>query len=331
MADNQVSGNREEDILVSVVVPVYNVESYVRECIDSLIRQTHTNIEIILIDDGSTDNSGLICEEYAADDARIKVFHKENGGLSSARNSGIAIMSGEYCCFVDSDDMVADSYIERLLHAAEESCSDITACSYTREIDELGDKNLQDNIEVDPHKALEFIFSEKTMTTSAWGKLYRTELWSSIRFPEGYIYEDYATIYKIILKANKITIIPWKLVYYRPNPQSITGTQFYPKRMQYFEITEELRPVIENAFPDLLTYVDNRTTRYAIAYYRQIAFSGHKDTEINSYLRSLVKKGIVQYLRSGYSPLSKAYGILIILSPVAAMRLFSKNRGAKKA
>ena len=324
MADKHIKRNKT-DILVSIVVPVYNVEKYVGECIDSLINQTHTNIEIIVIDDGSTDRSGEICERYALEDGRITVIHKENGGLSSARNRGIELMQGDYCCFVDSDDVVADSYIECLLDTAEDEGADIATCSYTRNIKDLGDRFPKQIINVDAHKALEFIFSEKTMTTSAWGKLYKASFWEDVRFPEGYIYEDYATIYKIILKAKKITIIPWKLVFYRPNPRSITGTEFYPKRMQYFEITDELRPAIEKVFPDLLYFVDNRTVRYAIAYYRQIAVSGYNDPEIIKYLRGQVKRGMVQYLRSDYSPLSKAYGILIILSPVAAMHLFSNK------
>lgn len=321
----KVNDNANEDALVTVIVPVYNVEEYIRECVDSLLTQTYSNIEIILVDDGSTDNSGSICEEYAKEDSRVIVIHKENGGLSSARNAGMEIMRGKYCCFVDSDDAVAVTFIDYMIGLIHMSGADFSACSYTREFNEMGNTSSQGLIEADAHKALEFIFSEKTMTTSAWGKLYRADLWADIRFPEGYIYEDYATVYKVIMKCEKIIIAPEKLVFYRPNPESITGTGFYVKRMQYFEISDELRPVIKKTFPDLLTYVDNRTVRYAISYYRQIAVSGYKDEETTNYLRRKIKTGITQYLRSDYSPLSKAYGILIIISPRAATLLFSKR------
>ena len=326
MTDRQTNKQKtKEGMLVSVIVPVYNVDEYIRECIDSLLSQTYSNIEIILVDDGSTDNSGSICEEYAKEDSRVIVIHKENGGLSSARNAGMEIMRGDYCCFVDSDDAVAVTFIDHMIGLIHMSGADFSACSYTRDLNEMGAASSQGLIEADAHKALEFIFSEKTMTTSAWGKLYRADLWTDIRFPEGYIYEDYATVYKVIMRCEKIIIAPEKLVFYRPNPESITGTGFYEKRMQYFEISDELRPVIEKTFPDLLTYVDNRTVRYAISYYRQIAASGYKNEETTNYLKRKIKTGITQYLRSGYSPLSKAYGILIIISPRVAALLFSNR------
>jgi len=324
MKDKDMLKIYDENDLVSVVVPVYNVAEYLRECVDSIIGQSYSNLEIILVDDGSTDCSGDICDDYEKKDKRIKVIHKDNGGLSSARNAGMDIMTGKFCTFIDSDDVVSVSFIEKMMKKMQENNADIVACSYTRDINDLESKQ-EGTVEIaDAHKALMYIFSEKTMSTSAWGKLYKSTPWKGIRFPEGYIYEDYATIYKVILLANMIVISSDPHYFYRPNPESITGTSFYPKRLQYFEITNSIIPVIEDTYPDLLAIIDNRTTRYAISYFKQMAIANYKDEEALNDMRKMICKGIKNYLKTSYSPLSKAYGILIICSPKLAFKLFSK-------
>lgn len=312
--------------LVSIIVPVYNVENYLIECFESLVHQTYQNTEIILIDDGSTDSSGDLCDSIALKDDRIIVIHKRNEGLSSARNEGLKISSGEYITFVDSDDYIEQDMIECMVELAVRENIPLVSCGITAN-SELLHQGVTSKFEVlNSAEALKCIFAESKMTTSASGKLYKAELWERLRFPAGKIYEDYATIYKILLNTERIILIAENKYYYRPNPTGITGANFSVKRMQYFEVTKDVMQDIENTYPFLAIYVRNRTTRYAISFYRDIAKSNFDDAMIVSQLHDIVKAGIRSYLLSGYSILSKMYGVLITCFPSAALKIFKKDR-----
>ncbi len=205
------------DELISVIVPIYRVENYIRKCIDSIIGQTYTALEIILVDDGSPDNCGIICDEYAESDSRIRVIHKENGGLSSARNTALDVIRGDWIICIDSDDYVHPDMIKRLYNAAINSNSDISICSHYIE---KGDKLLitervEDDIKIwDKHTALYRLVEDREVKNYAWGKLYKAELFDGVRYPEGRNYEDVATTYYLFDKAQKIIKIPDYLYYY---------------------------------------------------------------------------------------------------------------------
>lgn len=230
--------------LVSVIVPVYKVEKYIYRCIESIINQTYIKLEVILVDDGSPDKCGEICDYYAKKDDRVKVIHKENGGLSDARNKGIDYASGEYIIFIDADDFIHPRMIEILFETIETEKSDVAVCDFLKVYDNeditfrnIGEysKNLYTNIE-----ALEnFYNSSKIQMLVAWNKLYKIDLFSNIRYPNGKIHEDEFTTYKVLYLANKIVYVDEKLYYYLQRAGSIMSENFNLKRLQRLDALEE--------------------------------------------------------------------------------------------
>ena len=208
---------------ISVIVPVYNVEPYLKRCLNSIIEQSLKKIEIILIDDGSTDRSGLICDEYAKIDSRITVIHQKNGGLSSARNIGIKLAKGDYIMFVDSDDYVMIDYCKLPFEIAKEKNADIVLFPFFY----VGkNKNKLDD-EEDGFKSKQEAFDIilKKAGVNAWSKLYRRCLFDDVKFPEGFYYEDNATTYKLILNADRIYYTNNRLYYYCFREGSITSSK----------------------------------------------------------------------------------------------------------
>ena len=197
--------------LISVIIPVYNVEKYIEKCIYSVINQTYKNIEIILVDDGSTDISGKICDDFEKKDYRIKVIHKKNGGLSDARNVGIDVSTGKYIVFIDSDDYVDKKHIEYLYNMITKNNADISICQfnivYENSDIQITDFTKKDTIKIfDNKKALETMLYNKKFCNSACTKMYKKELFDDIRFPIGKLYEDLGTTYKLIEKTTKVVL-----------------------------------------------------------------------------------------------------------------------------
>ena len=192
------------DKLVSIIIPVYKVEPYLRQCIESVLAQTHSALDIILVDDGSPDRCGEICEEYAARDSRIRVIHQENGGLSAARNTGLEVVKGNYITFVDSDDFVAENYVETLLKWIVDSGADIACGGFVDY--HTGDKVTPVNTELKPKilssaDFLEAMLYQHTGDNAVWGKLYKKDIFKNLRFTVGILYEDLDIIYKAILRG----------------------------------------------------------------------------------------------------------------------------------
>ncbi len=211
---------------ITLIVPVYNVEDYLDRCVMSIRNQTYKNLEIILVDDGATDNSGKLCDQYAAQDERIKVIHKENGGLSSARNAALEIATGSYIGFVDSDDYIHPQMFEKLYEACIRNQAQISiCCHYT----ERGNKLLIEDYIIDeeeiftPKEALKILVQDKGMKNYAWDKLYKAELFEGVRYPDGRNYEDIATTYLLFYKADKLCRIPEYLYYYQIREGSISS------------------------------------------------------------------------------------------------------------
>lgn len=228
--------------LISIVVPIYNVEDYLKRCVDSIINQTYSNIEIILVDDGGKDKCGAMCDEYENIDDRIKVIHKPNGGLSDARNKGIDIANGEYIAFVDSDDYIAVDFIETLYKLCKENDSDISQCGFEKVYGDEFVENVQDNNPVTRSniQQLEYAYSkDEVESIVVWNKLYKRVLFNEIRFPFGKINEDEFTTYKLFYKANKVTTIGRKLYGYFMSDNSIMRSSYNLKRLHYIEAVEE--------------------------------------------------------------------------------------------
>ena len=237
---------------VSIIVPVYNVEKYLDECVKSILAQTYSNIEIVLVDDGSKDTSGSMCDEYKKQDNRIVVVHKENGGLSSARNAGMENASGDYYIFVDSDDTISPDMVEEMVKKAKEHDAKIVSSLISEEQDKLGKGNTGKVTVLNTHDALKSIFSDGLVVTSSSGKMYASDLWEDIRFPTDMIFEDFATIYKVIRKAPKVVSFEDWQYFYRPNPAGITGTPFYHRKMQFFDVAAKVSEGISDTHPDLV-------------------------------------------------------------------------------
>lgn len=222
--------------LISIIVPCYNVEKYLSKCIESIINQTYNNLEILLIDDGSPDNSGDICDEYAKKDNRIKVIHKKNGGLSDARNVAIDIANGEYILFIDSDDYVAVNHVEFLFDMIYRTDSDIAIEDiepfYEGTLPQIMTNKRYNEIVYNENEALINMFYQKKFDTCAYSKLYRKDLFSDIRFPKSWLYEDLATTYRIILHSKKVVFSGYRSYYYLLRKNSIEGAPFNPKKYE---------------------------------------------------------------------------------------------------
>lgn len=243
------------DSLVSVVVPVYNVENYLSKCIESIISQTYTELEIILVDDGSSDKSGTICDIYAKNDSRITVIHKKNGGLSDARNKALEIISGSYVIFVDSDDYIEVDYVAYLLELVERNEADISICNfkYVNEngnlLNRISDSRMQ--CVFDRREAIDKLLTGKEVNTSASMKMYKTELFDNVRYPIGKYYEDVSTTYKLILKADKIVYGDRALYVYLCRTGSITKQKFNSRHLDALDNIEEMCNSISAIYPDL--------------------------------------------------------------------------------
>lgn len=280
--------------LVSIIIPVYKVEKYLKECLESIVNQTYENLEIILVNDGSPDSCGKICDEYARKDARVRVIHKENGGLSSARNAGLDIANGEYISFVDSDDAVNEKFIEILYKMCIENNCDIAECDFMRFKNEIVCSNMtQNQIDIFSNRKMQnklFICGESIKTVVVWNKLYKKYLFKDVRFPVGKIHEDEATTYKILYycKANIATSI-LQLYYYRESSNSIMGKKYNTKRLDILEAYEirkdfyKEKNEVELYKKSLINYAETLRNCYLMVYL-------NVEDNRNNFLKNILQK-----------------------------------------
>lgn len=238
--------------LITIVVPIFNVEKYLRRCLNSIIEQTYKNLEIILVDDGSTDDSPIICDEYKKKDNRITVIHKKNGGLSEARNTGINIAKGKYIGFVDSDDWIEIDMYEKMYKKMIEENADIAICGRVVEYSNRTSKKwynenymIMNNID-----AIVALDSFKSFDMAAWDKLYKTELFSNIKYPVGKKCEDCYVTYRLFDKCDKIIYIPECFYHYFQREGSITKSK--KVNMDYVYGSVEQLKYIEKNHPEII-------------------------------------------------------------------------------
>ncbi|KQC11224.1 MAG: hypothetical protein APR62_10305 [Smithella sp. SDB] len=217
--------SKQNNPLISVIIPVYNISKYLERCVNSIIKQSYKNLEIMLVDDGSTDNSGEICDIYKEKDKRIRVIHKINGGLSSARNAGLFVIKGEYVGFVDGDDFIDEYMYETLLKAMLDNDADVVQTGYhhadehgriadTRTFREAKYNNLADMFYA--------FFEEQNIHVGVWSKLYKSKIFRNVRFLEGHVFEDYAILPNILNECEKCIVINGAFYNYAHNPESIS-------------------------------------------------------------------------------------------------------------
>lgn len=246
--------------LISIVVPVYNVADYLEECIDSIRQQTYKNLEIIIVDDGSTDKSGEICDGYSQQDNRIKIIHQKNSGLSAARNTGIDTATGEFLFFIDSDDIIHHKCIETLYINLYNNNADISSAELQRfkTIDNFSDKVVDGQLFLsDGEECCRKILYQKTLDNSACAKLFKRQLFSNTRFPLGTLYEDLALIPIIYLNATRAVHQSVSLYFYRQRENSIIET-FTMKRTDVLNITDNLVDLMALSHPQLLPAAKSR-------------------------------------------------------------------------
>ena len=239
--------------LISVIVPIYKVEQLLSMCIESLLNQKNTNFELVLVDDGSPDQCGLICDNYAQKDSRVKVIHKKNGGLSDARNAGLKIASGEYIAFVDSDDWVAPDYLSLMLETLKLSGSDICECEVVRTSGKVEFEHItQSDSEVfSTVEALNQLIIDGTFHQYVWNKLYKRSCIEGIYFPVGKTNEDEFWTYQVFGKAKRIVKTSKVLYYYFQREGSIMGCGYNLKRLEALEAKQQRQFYIEQYFPEL--------------------------------------------------------------------------------
>ena len=230
--------------LISVIVPIYNVEKYLAKCIDSIIEQSYDNLEIILVDDGSPDRCPQICDTYAKKDSRIRVVHRKNGGLSAARNNGIDIASGDYIMFVDSDDYINPLMVEILYNNLKEKNADMSICNvetFTEEYEAVhnirkGNKTIKKGVVKGKEILQKKLFEENNWVwVVAWNKLYKKALFDDVRYPEHKIHEDEYVIHSLLLQCDRVSCVDGALYYYLVRNDSITGRKYTINRLDKVE------------------------------------------------------------------------------------------------
>jgi len=303
-----------EQPLVSVIVPVYNVEAYLRRCVNCIIVQTYTNLEIILIDDGSPDKSGELCDQLAIEDSRIKVIHQENEGLSGARNSGIDVANGLYIAFVDSDDWLHTRYIELLANVLTLHDTDLSECdklSTPSMVKETAISEFEPVI-LNKEKAI-----ERSLFYGIWGvpyRMFRKSAIGDVRFIEGITAEDATFTFEILSKINKLGVVDHQLYFYFQNPEGITKSEFHTGRMYDFvNASEDIKKIVARENNPILNKLAARNlSLVSIRQIKEIASSPDKDKDFKhrKWLKTILLQNIwgdpsrVQFLMVKFLPIS---------------------------
>ncbi|NTU88407.1 MAG: glycosyltransferase [Actinobacteria bacterium] len=315
---------------ISVIVPVYKVERYLDTCVQSIFAQTYTDFELILVDDGSPDCCGDLCDAYAKEDARVRVIHKENGGLSSARNVGLEICIGEYVAFVDSDDWLAPSYLERLLIGIEEPGVDISVCGYIP-VDEEGAEvaaslNLVPKFYT-PAQAIETVLYERDFDTSAHMKLYKRSLFSDMRFTEGILFEDFDVLYRLFARCERIYYIGACLYFYRIRSGSIMTSEFSSAKLELVAIAKRILDFVDADFPEIHSAAVYRYVVSVLATLRGLVLSNEQDKEEIQRMVSEVRAYKREFLADPNASDHKKISLRCASLGAGAFRCMSRMRG----
>lgn len=316
---------------ISIIIPVYNVELYLDECIESMRKQTYHNIEILLIDDGSTDSSPQICDSYALKDSRVKVVHQRNQGPSVARNTGLENAIGEYIVFIDSDDFINEKMIEKLYTSLKETNSDMSICNFKYIYESCDDIQVERSPIKDEILYTEDIISKLFQSKNwyyvvVWNKMYKRELWEQIRYPVGYIYEDEMVAHHIFANCKKVASISEELYFYRQISGSIMHRGFNESSLDKY-----------SAYADRLIFLKKRISEdqvEIIAYqywcnYLEDYFYFRKINKKSAYLKRMKKSLILVFpilIKYKFFTFKDAIGICIFLVlPEIYKKLFYKG------
>ena len=299
--------DNEHDPKVSIIVPVYNVKQYVAEALESVINQTYKNLEIIVVDDGSTDGSEKICDEYAKKDNRIKLIHQDNKGLSAARNTGLDNMIGEYVAFLDSDDAFMPEAIEKSLSAVISNDVDCVVFNLIKckTIEDVSLKSLSKKTffldlshGVYSRKEALIAIANREINFAVWNKLYKSKIWENIRFPEGLVYEDVYIILQAIDKTSSIYVMDDVLVKYRDRKKSISKTVSVKNIKDNFDSWKVFYNFIETHIPDVFDEQQLQKTRkkkfygLVIDYVRILSLKSSEKGNVLNLIQQEIYKGL---------------------------------------
>ena len=259
--------------LISVIVPIYNVEKYLNKCVDSIISQTYKNLEIILVDDGSSDNCPKICDKYADSDSRIKVVHKKNGGLSDARNAGLKIATGEYIFFIDSDDWIKPQTLLCMMETAQKYSADIVECNVMYYYDNKNEEKYNDDqfaVYDNNASIMSAYIKDYNIKTVVWNKLYKRTIINDTCFEFGKYHEDEFFTYQILAKTNKLVHLDEYFYCYYQREGSIMGSSFSLKHLDSLEAALRRSEFIKTNYPNLYFYQLNYATLLCINHYQNL-------------------------------------------------------------
>ena len=290
---------------VSVIVPIYKVENYLNRCVDSILNQTYKNIEVILVDDGSPDKCGEISDSYAINDSRVKSLHKENGGLSDARNYGMRYLTGEYVVFVDSDDWIKEEMIETLVGLAMDLKADIVQSGfyYVYETYLLYDDRYYSEdmlpIQLNKNELMREIVINERVKNFAWGKLYKTNLIKDLYFEKGVLFEDVFWAHKVMDRVDKYVICHKPMCYYLQRNDSIVSTYTF-KNLDIIKGLKERHKFIEENYKELINESYKILTKTILLHYYLL--NKNRDKDLDGYYR----KELRGYIINNYLNIQKA-------------------------
>ena len=308
---------------ITVIVPIYKVEKYLNRCVQSITNQTYQNLEIILVDDGSPDECPKMCDEWLKKDQRIKVIHKQNGGLSDARNAGLDVCTGEYITFVDSDDYIDELFIETLYNIAKNNNAQLVACQVKRFNGEQAQKETIENKEqiYDKLTALKNTFRTNDYEfITAWGKLYKAEIFKTLRYPVGMVHEDEFVIHKIFDQITTFAVTNQKLYYYYENPQSITGGIYKLNRANFLLALQDRTEFFKQKYPQLYNEMALYFAYKCIDLYFDVPKNFAQKKQAQKNIKNIFKKA-KQYVKGIKSPSQKRF-LIFSISPWLYKRVF---------
>ena len=302
--------------LISVIVPVYNVEASLPKCLDSILTQTYSNFELILIDDGSTDGSGRICDTYAAKESRIKTIHQPNKGVASARNKGLDTAAGEYISFVDADDRVHPDYLKELYQLISLTDAGIAACNHWIVRNGVYTKRFNSRRRIQKlsiREAYKGVLYDKIPDVSPWGKLYRKEVFARLRYPDVKAYDDTFIIADLLKAGNGIIFGNKPLYIYTITNTSLSRGKFRPVVLSYIDAVSSMTAKILSIYPNLWRGCVRRQVHAALSTRRYLIDCGEGDQVVRDKLESIVKTSAKTVLSDFEAPLRDKAGIISIL------------------
>ncbi|EKN69392.1 glycosyl transferase family protein [Neobacillus bataviensis LMG 21833] len=318
---------------ISIIVPVYKVEPFIHKCVDSILAQTFTEFELILVNDGSPDNCGTICDEYTKKDRRVKVIHKDNGGQASARNRGLEIAGGEYIGFVDSDDWIEPDMYELLYNMCIQNNCDIANCTY--KIHAKHNVIIKASYPLmihDRNQAMKAMLEDELYNEVVWSKLFKRNLLENIRFPEGIMYEDTAFTYKVIHRSNKVCCLGEPKYHYIIRENSTMDRAAKSKSVDAVLIYDEMNRFIAQHYKELIDLISLKFANSAMLVLNSIAISGvfpkhkHDYYKVSKILNSHFYKTIkLPYYNKNVKLLLLAAKIHPLLYKFIVNKLFRRN------